>query len=301
MRILVVGAGFAGAVYARTLADAGHDVTVTDKRRHVGGNAYDFLDANGVRVHLYGPHLFHTRLKRVIDWLQRFGSFIPYEHRVRALLPSGRLAPLPINLNTVNAVFGTSFTTAEEVEVHLGRVALNIESPRNAAEHLHSRIGIELTDLFFRPYTKKMWGFDLEDMSPAVVKRIPLRTDRVDTYFASDETQMLPRDGYVALFETMFDHPAIDVYLDTNFDREMLKDYDFCFNAMPIDEYFGFQLGDLPYRSIRFHVRTVADGAAPEAPVTNFTDTSPYTRETTWDALPRHRVEETGRRTITKE
>src|SRR5271157_3306525 len=110
MRILVVGAGFAGAVYARTVAEAGHDVTVIDKRCHVGGNAYDFVDPNGVRVHLYGPHLFHTRSHRVIDWLKHFGSFSPYEHRVRALLPSGRLAPLPINLDTVNAVFGTSFT-----------------------------------------------------------------------------------------------------------------------------------------------------------------------------------------------
>jgi UDP-galactopyranose mutase len=301
MRILVVGAGFAGAVYARTLAEAGHGVTVIDKRPHIGGNAYDFADTNGVRVHLYGPHLFHTKLQRVIDWLTRFGSFIPYEHKVRAILPNGKLAPMPINLDTVNAVFGTGYSTAAEVEAHLARVALKIAEPRNAAEHLQSRIGVELTDLFFRPYTKKMWGFDLEDMSPSVVKRIPLRTDRVDTYFASDETQMLPRDGYTALFASMFDHPGIELGLGTGFSRDMLKQYGFCFNAMPIDEYFGFQLGDLPYRSIRFHVRTEMDGAAWEAPVTNFTDSGPYTRETNWDALPRHRVEATGRRTITRE
>ncbi len=118
MRILVVGAGFAGAVYARTLAEAGHGVTVIDKRPHIGGNAYDFADTNGVRVHLYGPHLFHTKLQRVIDWLTRFGSFIPYEHKVRAILPNGKLAPMPINLDTVNAVFGTGYSTAAEVEAH---------------------------------------------------------------------------------------------------------------------------------------------------------------------------------------
>lgn len=301
MRILVVGAGFAGAVYARTLAEAGHEMIVIDKRPHIGGNAYDFTDLNGVRVHLYGPHLFHSKSERVIAWLTRFGNFTAYEHKVRALLPNGKLAPLPINLDTINAVFGTDFTTADEVEAHLGSVALKIDEPRNAAEHLHSRIGVELTDLFFRPYTKKMWGFDLEEMSSSVVKRIPLRTDRVDTYFSSDETQMLPRDGYTALFASLFDHPNIEVRLGTGFSSDMLKEYGFCFNAMPIDEYFDFQLGDLPYRSIRFHVRTETDGAAWDAPVMNFTDAGPYTRETNWDVLPHHRVVATGRRTITRE
>lgn len=301
MRILVVGAGFAGAVYARTLADAGHKVSVIDKRPHIGGNAYDFVDTNGVRVHLYGPHLLHTKLQRVIEWLTRFGSFIPYEHKVRALLPNGKLAPMPVNLDTVNAVFGTSYNTAEDVEAHLARVALQIPEPRNAAEYLQSHIGTELTDLFFRPYTKKMWGFELEEMAPAVVKRIQLRTDRVDTYFASDETQMLPRDGYTALFEKIFDHPDIELRLQTVFVHGMQQAFGFCFNAMPIDEYFRYTLGDLPYRSIRFHTRTEADSAPWEAPVTNFTDAGPYTRETNWDALPRHRVEATGRRTITKE
>jgi len=301
MKILVVGAGFAGAVYARTLADAGHSVTVIDKRPHLAGNAYDFVDANGVRVHLYGPHLFHTKSQRIIDWLKQFGSFVPYQHRVCVLLPNGRLAPLPINLDTVNAVFGTQFTAREEVEEHLRKISIDIEDPKNAAEYLHAKIGTELTDLFFRPYTKKMWGFDLEDMSAAVVKRIPLRFDRVDTYFADDETQMMPANGYTTLFESIFQHERIEIRLETAFSRDMLPDYGFCFNAMPIDEYFGFELGDLPYRSIRFHVRDEADGPPPNAPVTNFTDSGPFTRETTWDALPRHRVEHTGRRTITKE
>ncbi|MBB5374051.1 FAD-dependent oxidoreductase [Acidocella aromatica] len=301
MRILVVGAGFSGAVYARTLAEAGHDITVIDKRPHIGGNAYDFIDANGVRVHHYGPHLFHTKSHRVIDWLTNFAEFITYEHKVRALLPNGQLVPIPINLDTVNAVFGTDYDSAEEVEVHLARVALPIAAPNNAAEYLQSKIGVELTDLFFRPYTKKMWGFDLEDMASSVVKRIPLRMDRVDTYFSADETQILPCDGYTALFGTIFDHSRIRMYLSTAFSHEMLRNHDFCFNAMPIDEYFRFELGDLPYRSIRFHIRTEAGNVVPEAPVTNFTDTGPFTRETAWDALPHHRVEETGRRTLTKE
>ncbi len=301
MTILIVGAGFSGAVYARTLADAGWDVTVIDKRPHIGGNAFDSVDHNGVRVHAYGPHLFHTKSRRVIDWISRFSAFVPYQHRVRALLPSGVLAPLPINLDTVNLVFGTAYETAEEVEAHLARVALPIAAPANAAEHLYANIGRELTDLFFRPYTKKMWGMDLEDMSAAVVQRIPLRKDRTDTYFADDEIQMMPKDGYAAIFEKILDHPGISVQLGVSFDKAMLADYEYCFNAMPIDEYFDFALGELPYRSIRFHARSEADAGAVDIPVVNFTDTGPYTRETYWDALPFHRVVETGQRTVTRE
>jgi UDP-galactopyranose mutase len=301
MKILVVGTGFAGAVHARVLAEAGHRVTVIDKRPHIGGNCFDYVDDNGVRVHAYGPHLFHTKNQRVVDWLRQWGEFVPYRHKVRALLPSGALAPLPINLNTVNLVFGTSFETAEEVETHLREVALPIENPQNAAEHLYSNIGVELTDLFFRPYTKKMWSLDLEDMSASVVKRLPLRFDEKDTYFADDEIQMMPRDGYTTLFERIFAHPDIGMRLGVQFEKIMLTNYDFCFNSMPIDEFFDFQLGELPYRSIRFHHRTESAGEASEWAVVNFTDSSTFTRETMWDAIPCHRVEETGKRTISRE
>lgn len=301
MTILVVGAGFSGAVYARTLAEAGYRVVVIDQRPHIGGNAYDQEDENGVRVHVYGPHLFHTRSAPVLEWIRRFGQFVPYEHKVRAKLPDGRMAPLPINLDTVNMVFGTNYDTSAEVQAHLARVALDIPQPRNAAEHLYATIGRELTDLFFRPYTRKMWQQELEDMAAAVVKRIPLRTDRVDTYFASEDTQLMPVDGYTALFGEILEHPGIEVQLQTRFERTMLKEFTFCFNAMPIDEYFNFELGDLPYRSIRFHHRSEPDGPPPPAPVVNFTDDGPFTRETWWDALPHHRRRPTGRRSVTAE
>ncbi|WP_319614065.1 UDP-galactopyranose mutase [Acidiphilium acidophilum] len=299
--VLIVGAGFAGAVHARLLAEAGYRVDVIDVRPHIAGNAYDHVDANGIRVHAYGPHLFHTKNRAVADWLRTYGTFVDYSHKVRALLPSGALAPLPINLDTVNMVFGTGYTTAEEVAAHLARVAVPIAAPANAAEYLYANIGRDLTDLFFRPYTKKMWQFDLEDMAAAVVKRIPLRSDRSDTYFADDEIQMMPRDGYTAVFERMFDHANIRVTLETAFDDAMLGDYGFCFNAMPIDVFYGHQEGELPYRSIRFHTRTATDAAPQAWSVTNFTDSGPLTRETRWDCLPHHIVTETGRRTVTAE
>ncbi len=299
--VLIVGAGFSGAVHARLLAEAGYRVDVIDVRPHIGGNAYDHVDANGIRVHAYGPHLFHTKNKPIADWLRQFGTFVDYTHKVRALLPSGIMAPLPINLDTVNLVFGTSYTTPEQVADHLARVAMPIAEPANAAEYLYAHIGRDLTDLFFRPYTKKMWQFDLEDMASAVVKRIPLRSDRTDTYFADDEIQMMPRDGYTAVFQRLFDHPLITVALETAFDRAMLADYGFCFNAMPIDAYFDFSAGELPYRSIRFHTRTITDAPAQDWSVTNYTDSGALTRETRWDCLPHHIVQETGRRTITAE
>jgi UDP-galactopyranose mutase len=301
MDVLIVGAGFAGCVHARELAEAGHHVTMIDKRPHIGGNAYDYEDENGVRVHAYGPHLFHTKSQRVLDWIKRFAEFVPFEHKVRAQLEDGTLVPLPINLDTVNQVFNTAFETAAQVQDHLGRIALDIPEPRNAAEHLYSKIGKRLTDLFFRPYTKKMWGLDLEDMSAAVVKRIPLRMDRVDTYFAADESQWLPRHGYTNLFETLSDHPHITLNLSTDFAPAMLADHDFCFNAMPIDEYYGHCFGELPYRSIRFHKRTEPVQTPPPWSVVNFTDDGPFTRETVWDALPCHRLRDTGLRSVTRE
>src|SRR3954452_1635948 len=162
-RILIVGAGFAGAVYARTLAEAGYGVHVIDRRDHIAGNAADWVDANGIRVHRYGPHLFHTNATPVFDWLRRFASWTPYFHRVRAILPDGRLAPLPINLDTINMVFGESLRVGEVADF-LRRVAVPINDPKNAGEHLRSRIGDLLTDVFFRPYTRKMWDLELEDM-----------------------------------------------------------------------------------------------------------------------------------------
>lgn len=301
MKILIVGAGFAGAVHAREMAEAGHCVYIIDQRPHIAGNCYDRVDANGVRVHAYGPHLFHTKNRTVVDWLAQFGTFVPYTHKVRARLPSGLMVPLPINLDTVNLVFGESFDCAEEVAAHLHRVAEPIVAPRNAAEHLYATIGRELTDLFFRPYTRKMWAYDLEDMAASVVRRIPLRFDRTDTYFADDEIQLLPRDGYTAVFERILDHPSIKVMLNTTFERSMLAGYDFCFNSMPIDVFFDHAEGELPYRSIRFNARTETTLQEQGWSVTNFTDDGPLTRETRWDCLPHHRVRDTGRLTVTAE
>lgn len=299
--VLIVGAGFAGAVYARTLAEAGFAVHVIDRRDHIGGNAYDFVDQNGIRVHRYGPHLFHTSNTAVFTWLQRFGTWIAYCHKVRAILPSGQLAPLPVNRDTINLVFNEALETAAETEAFLRRIAVPIAEPANAAEHLRSRIGDVLTDLFFRPYTRKMWGLELEQMDASVVRRLPIRFDNTDAYFPDDLHQALPARGYASVFAAVFDHPAIRVETGVAYAKGMERGYCACFNSMAIDEYFGHELGDLPYRSLRFHAHRQAMDSNRPVSVCNYTDAGPFTRETWWHVLPGHLVQDSGYCTVSVE
>ena len=309
--VLVVGAGLAGSVHARSLADAGLRVLVVERRPHIAGNAYDEVSADGVRVHRYGPHLFHTANRTVLDWIKRFAEWVPYTHRVRGLLPGGVLVPMPINLDTINLVFGTALHTEDDARRHLASVAIAIDRPANAAEFLASRIGIELRDLFFRPYTRKMWDMELEALDAAVVKRLPLRFDRTDTYFPANETQLMPQLGYTDFVSRILDHPLIETRVGTAFDRAMLREAGHCFASMAIDEFYDEAFGALPYRSIRFHHRSEPHPAtqgtwregddAPDFSVVNFTDTSPYTRETAWHRMPHHVAVSTGRVTLTRE
>ena len=287
-KVLIVGAGFAGAVLAREIAEAGHSVEVIDTRPHIGGNCFDSVDETGVRIHRYGPHLFHTSNQRVVDWLSRFTEWLAYEHRVVARLPDGRLVPMPVNLDTVNALFGLSLSTPEEVAAQLAAVSVPRDPVVNAEDHLFSTIGPELTNLFFRPYTKKMWDMDLTEIDAAVVRRLQIRTTREAGYFTNDTFQAMPKDGYTAIFERILDHHAITVRLGTPFTHAMLNDYDHCFNSMAIDEFFGFAHGELPYRSIRFHTSSVPTAKASPHVTINYTDAGPYTRETWWHNIPGH-------------
>jgi len=288
LQALVVGAGFAGATYARTLADSGLKVTVIDKRDHVGGNAHDYVDASGTRVHRYGPHLFHTNNEQVVEWVKRWGEWVAYDHRVRALLPSGKTAPLPINRRTLETVFDVALADATAAEQFLARIAEPVERVTNAADFLHSRIGSKLTNLFFRPYTKKMWDLDLEDLDASVVKRLPLRFDDEDRYFPADRFQLMPRLGYASIFDRILDHPDIHVHVNQPFEPGMETAYDCAFLSMPIDEYYNYRFGALPYRSIRFDHRLKENQPDMTWAVTNYTDDGAWTRETCWHMIPFH-------------
>lgn len=300
--ILVVGAGFAGATYARALAEAGWPVAVIDRRAHIAGTAYDAVDATGTRRHVYGPHLFHTSSARIMGWLRRFGRFRRYEHRVTAETAEHGCLPLPINRSTVNRVFGTRLGSTEEVRAFLAAQAEPADAPRNAAEFLNARIGRRLADLFYRPYSRKMWGCELEALDAAVVARVPIRHDDEDRYFTGERHQVLPRDGYTAVVAALLDHPGIEVQLNQDFRPEMLADAAQCFTSMPIDVYFEAVHGYLPYRSLRFHhrVEPVDYRRGPTAQV-NLTDASPFTRESDWSLLPGHHDGRGAAKTVTLE
>lgn len=286
MKFLVVGAGFAGAVIARELAR--HEVgsiVVIEKRDHVAGNAFDPVHADtGSRYHKYGPHIFHTNSADIVDYLSQFTEWIPYQHKVQAVLPDGQAAPMPINRETLNAHYGIELRDEAAMRAFLDSVRVPNDRPANALEHLHSLYGVELTELFFGRYTRKMWGLEMSDMPASVVARLPVRYGNELQYF-NDEYQCMPSAGYLALFERMLDHPAIEVQLNTVFDKAMESDYSHVFNSMPIDEYFENEFGPLPYRSIKFDHR-FDETFDYTVPTVNFTDSGKYTRKTAWPLYP---------------
>jgi UDP-galactopyranose mutase len=208
---------------------------------------------------------------------------------------------LPVNRDTIATVFDVALTNEAEAASFLRHLAVPMAKPANAGEHLRSKIGDVLTDLFFRPYTRKMWGLELEEMDASVVQRLPIRFDTNDFYFPADRHQALPTDGYTALFEKILAHPAIRIELSADYCHGAEAAYDFCFNSMAIDEFFDYELGELPYRSLRFHHRAVAVWDDQPFSVRNYTDTGKFTREVWWHCLPRHLAQETGRRTVTIE
>ncbi len=251
-RILVVGAGFAGSVTARVLAEAGCCVTVLDKRPHVGGNAYDTHDEHGVLVHPYGPHIFHTNSDKVFRWLSRFTEWRPYEHRVLASV-KGQLLPIPINRTTLNRLYGLNLDEAGAA-AYLEKVRVPVDPIKTSEDAVLSSVGPDLCDLFFRGYTRKQWGLELGQLSAGVVARIPTRTNDDDRYF-TDTHQCMPKHGYTRMFENILDHPFVRVVTGVDDDGYAKNHREPPLHTVytgPIDVYFGMRFGPLPYRSIRF-------------------------------------------------
>jgi len=248
--VLIVGAGFAGSVCARVLAEAGRKVLVIDKRDHIGGNAYDTYNEHGVLIHPYGPHIFHTNAKQIIEWLSRFTDWRFYEHRVLASV-DGQLVPIPINRTTLNRLYGLSLDEAG-ARAWLERVREPRDPIRTSEDVVLNSVGRDLCEKFFRGYTRKQWGLDLFELSASVAARIPTRTNDDDRYF-TDTYQFMPRDGYTAMFRRMLDHPNIKVHLETDYFeiRGQVKAGHTVYTG-PIDAFFDYCYGRLPYRSLRF-------------------------------------------------
>ncbi len=281
---LVVGAGFAGSVLAERLASVrGDRVLVIDRRDHIAGNAFDHLDEAGVLIHRYGPHIFHTNSEAVFAHLSRFTEWRPYEHRVLAEVTSpttGKTVqvPMPINLDTINRLYGLSLTEAE-VEGWLAARAEPVAEIRSSEDVVVSKVGRELYELFFRGYTRKQWALDPSELDKSVTARVPTRTNRDDRYF-TDRFQAMPRDGYTAMFRRMLDHPRITVRTGMDFAEARHR---FAFRNLvwtgPVDEYFGFRFGKLPYRSLHFRHETLGrEWALPTGTVNHPAEATPFTR-----------------------
>jgi UDP-galactopyranose mutase len=281
---MVIGAGFAGSVIAERLA-AGLDkkVLVVDKRPHIGGNAYDHYNDDGLLVHKYGPHIFHTNSREVFTYLSRFTEWYPYQHRVRACV-DGQLVPIPINLDTVNRLYGTSFTSLDLADFYR-RQAEPRESIKTSEDVIVSQVGRELYEKFFRNYTRKQWGLDPSELDAAVTARVPVRTNRDDRYF-TDIYQAMPKHGYTRMFERMLAHPNIKILLNTDY-REIEGSilYDEVICTGPIDEFFDCQFGKLPYRSLEFQHETLDTPRVQEVAVINYPNDQLYTRVTEFKHL----------------
>lgn len=248
--VLVVGAGFSGAVTAERLANHGLQVLLIDKRPHVGGNAFDTLDEHGILIHRYGPHIFHTNSSRIIDYLSRFTSWRQYEHRVLARVDE-KLLPIPINIDTVNRLYGLSLNE-DSIQDFYNRVREPRKKILSSEDVVLNAVGRDLYEKFFRGYTRKQWGLDPSELSASVAARIPTRTNHDDRYF-TDTYQQMPLYGYTHMFLRMLNHPLITVELEKDYQavRLGIQARHIVYTG-PIDSYFDYCFGKLPYRSLRF-------------------------------------------------
>jgi len=275
----MVGAGLSGAVLARQLAEAGHEVTVLDARDHVGGNCHTERDDDtGILVHVYGPHIFHTDDRGVWDYINRFGRFRSYTHRVKTT-SGGRVYTMPMNLHTINQFFDSAMAPAEARDFIAAKAMTLPHAPRNFEDQALSMLGRELYEAFFQGYTAKQWGCEPKALPAAILKRLPLRFTYDDNYFFH-AYQGMPEQGYTPIIAAMLDHPRISLSLNTRFERPMAQGFDHVFYSGPLDSWFGQDAGALGYRTLDFE-RLTHDGDYQGCAVMNYADADvPHTRIT---------------------
>jgi UDP-galactopyranose mutase len=290
---MIVGAGYAGSVLAERLAKgSGKHVLLVDRRPHIGGNAYDFYNESGILVHKYGPHIFHTNSKEVFDYLSRFTEWRQYQHKVLASV-DGQLVPIPINLDTINTLYGLSLNSFQ-MEEFLASRAEPKEQLRTSEDVVVSKVGRELYEKFFRGYTRKQWGLDPSELDAQVTARVPTRTNRDDRYF-TDTYQAMPKHGFTHMFANMLDHPNIRVLLNTDYRevKEILPYRELIYTG-PVDEFFNFRFGKLPYRCLEFKHETLNQSQFQPVAVVNYPNEYAYTRVTEFKHLTGQEHPKTG-------
>ena len=280
---LIVGAGFAGSVLAERLANEGKKVLIVDKRDHIGGNAYDFYNEEGILIHKYGPHIFHTNSKDVFDYLGQFTEWRPYEHKVLASV-DGQLVPIPINLNTINKLYGLSLNE-DQVEAFFESKAEKVDRVITSEDVVVSKVGRELYEKFFRGYTRKQWDLDPSELDASVTARVPTRTNTDDRYF-TDTYQSMPLYGYTKMFEKMLSNPNITIILSTDY-KDILDStpHKFMIYTGPVDSYFDYCYGKLPYRSLEFEFETIDAESFQSTGTINYPNEHAYTRITDFKYL----------------
>jgi len=273
---LIVGAGFAGAVIAERLAQAGKRCLIVERRNHIGGNSHDHLDAAGVLIHSYGPHYFRSNSEAVVEYLSQFTQWHPVDYKILSWT-DGRYWQFPINLNTFEALVGHP-STPEEMAETLAKWRVPIDKPANSEEVILSQVGRELYEKFFKNYTRKQWKRDPSELDASVCGRIPVRTNRDDRYL-TEKFQALPLHGYTRLFERMLDHPNIEVRLQTDY-RQVASQLEFkqMVYTGPIDSFYDQRFGPLPYRSLRFEPETLEREVFQPAMQVNYPNDHDFTR-----------------------
>lgn len=275
----IVGAGFAGSVLAERISSKGHKtVLLIDKRNHIGGNAYDHYNEDGILIHKYGPHIFHTNSPVVFNYLSRFTEWRPYEHRVLTCV-NNKLLPFPINRNTINRLYGLNLTS-EELGHYFAKVSKPIHPIRTSEDVIVSQVGCDIYEKFFMGYTRKQWGCDPSELNSMVTSRIPIRSNQDDRYF-TDDYQVMPLHGFTRMFDNMLANPNIHILLKTDYRdvKENIPYRNLIFTG-PIDEYFNYCYGKLPYRSLNFKHKTLDLEWAQKVAVVNYPNDNLYTRVT---------------------
>lgn len=281
---LVVGAGFAGSVIAERLASqANKKVLVIDKREHIAGNAYDYYNPDGILIHKYGPHIFHTNSKEVFTYLSQFTEWRSYEHKVLASV-DGQLVPMPINLNTINKLYNLNLSSAE-LDKFFEERAEKKAGIKTSEDVVVNKVGRELYEKFFRGYTRKMWDLDPSELDASVTSRVPTRTNCDDRYF-TDSYQAMPLHGYTCMFQKMLSHPNIKVMLNTDY-KEIINviPHKNIIYTGPIDEFFNYRFGKLPYRSLDFKFETLDKETFQSTGTINYPNEQMYTRITEFKYL----------------
>jgi UDP-galactopyranose mutase len=274
----IVGAGFAGSTLAERLASTGKKILLIDTRNHIGGNAYDYYNKDGILVHKYGPHIFHTNCSDVYNYLGKFTAWRSYEHHVLASV-EGQLVPIPINLNTINQLYGVNLSS-EEVKSFFESKAEKTEKIITSEDAVVSQVGRELYEKFFRGYTRKQWALDPSELDASVAARIPVRINKDNRYF-TDQYQVMPLYGYTRMFEKMLSSGNIKIMLNTKFEEiNSMIPYHTLIYTGPIDKYFNYCYGKLPYRSIEFKFETLDVPYSQPVATINYPTNQPYTRTT---------------------